>query len=116
MSLTSSSDSSQQPHQLDDLRCDREKTLSASQQARPDIADPACPEPLRLPDPSIHNDVERPSWERLIRSPLATDERVTLITTILSNRDEIEIIRRLCRDAAQTFIDVIYEVHVFLHL
>ena len=116
MSLISSSDSSQEPHQLDDLRCDREKTLSASQQERPDIADPACPEPLRLPDPSVHNDVEHPSWERLIRSPLATHERVSLITAILSNRDEIEIIRRLCRDVAQTFIDVIYKVHVFLHL
>ena len=116
MSLTSSFDSSQQLRQLDDLRGDGEKTLSASQQARPDIADPACPEPLRLPDPSIHTDIDRPGWERLIRSPLATDERVTLITAILSNREEIEIIRRLCRDAAQTFIDVIYKVHVFLHL
>ena len=115
--LTSSFQSLPRLNLLDGLHDDWEiLTLSSNQQARPDIADSACPEPLCLPDPFIHTDVDRPGWERLIRSPLAVHERVTLITAILSNRDEIEIIRRLDRDAAQTFIDVIYEVNFLLHL
>ena len=117
MSLTSLFDSSQRLHRLDDIHDDWEVlTLSINLQAPPDVTDPACPEPLCPPDPAIHTDTDHPGWERLIRSPLATHERASLITTIFSNRDEIEMVKRLCREDAQTFIDVIYEVRSFFHL
>jgi len=36
-------------------------------------------------------------------------ERISLITTILSNKGEVGIVRGLCGDDAQAFIDAIYE-------
>ena len=127
MSLTSSFNSSQ-PHrydgpssefhdQLDDLHDGEEvSTPSTSHEALPDIADRGCLELLYSPAPAIHADVGHPGWERLIRSSLAIHERVTLITAIFSNRDEVGMLRHLCRDDAQVFIDVIYEVRSFFHL
>ena len=51
-----------------------------------------------------------PAWKRLIDRPLAADERITLITAIFSDRNETEVVRRLCGDDAQRFVDVIDEV------
>lgn len=66
---------------------------------------------------SIHPN--SPDWKRLITSPLPRDERISLITTIFSNRDEVKIIRHLCGDNAQILVDVIYEVYTstcsFIH-
>ena len=115
MSLASSSNPSQRPHQLDDLRDDREipALFNISRQALPVVTDPGCPEPPRPSDLSIHTGVDRLSWERLIRSPPAEYERVSLITNIFSNRDEIEMVRHLCEDDAQAFINVVYEVRPY---
>ena len=49
-------------------------------------------------------------WERLIDRLLTTDERIPLIETIFSDRDKIEVVKRLCGDDAQSFVDVIDEV------
>ena len=59
---------------------------------------------------SVHPNPDPPGWKKLIGGPLTTHERATLIVTIFSNRDEIEVIKQLCGDEAQTFVDVIYEV------
>ena len=55
-----------------------------------------------------------PAWKRLIDHPLSTDERIPLIESIVSDRDEAEIIGRLHGDDAQAFIDVIDEVSVYI--
>ena len=106
-----------QPPQLDDLHDERGiPPLSTSQQAPPDVADPACPEPLRPPDPSIHTGIDRLGWEGLTRNPLPMHERVSLITTIFSNKDEVEIVRHLCGDDAQSFINAVYEARSYILL
>ena len=57
-----------------------------------------------------------PAWKRLIDLPLATDERISLITDIISDRGEAEAIKHLQGDDAQSFVDVIDEVppHSFI--
>jgi len=118
MLLTSSPNPLHQPHQHNGssskfhcgLHDGREvPTLSTNQQALPDITDPACPGPPNPSDSPIHAGLDSPGWKRLIRSPLATGERISLIITILSNGDEVEMVKRLCGDEAQTFIDAMYE-------
>lgn len=124
MSLTSSFNSSQQPHQLsgpsstfhdqlDDLHYGGEvSTLSTSQLAPPDTADLVSPE--APPSPSTHTGVGPPCWERLIRNSLTTHERIPLIITVFSNRDEVEAVRCLCGDDARIFIDTIYEARLYI--
>ena len=51
-----------------------------------------------------------PAWKRLINRPLATDERISLITTIFSDRNETEAVSHLSEDDAQSFVDMIDEV------
>jgi len=46
----------------------------------------------------------------LIDRPLATDQRISLITAIFSDHDETEAVKRLSGDDAQSFVDVIDEV------
>ena len=122
MPLTSPYNSSQQPHrhgrqssdfhdQLDVFRDGEEVlTLSTTQQPLPDVAILECPGPSRSLNPFTHTGVDSPGWERLIRSRLATHERVSLVTTTLSNRDEVEAVRSLHGGDAQAFVDVMYEV------
>ena len=50
------------------------------------------------------------AWKYLINCPIALDKRISLITAILSDRCGAEAIKRLCRDDAQAFVDVIDEV------
>jgi len=56
------------------------------------------------------------AWKQLISHGLSTDERVSLITSIFSDRDKTEEVERLSGDDAQTFIDVIDEVSVYTFL
>ena len=126
MSLAPPFNSLKQPHRhngpssiFHDRLCDphdgREaSTLSAGQQAPPDVTDPACPRPPRPPDSSTHAELNIPCWKRLIHSPLTSRERISLITTVFSNRDEVEAIRRLSREDAQTFVDAIYGVRSYI--
>ena len=51
-----------------------------------------------------------PAWNRLITHTLAKDERLSLITTIFSDRDQIEMVGNLSGDDAQAFVDTIDEV------
>ena len=57
-----------------------------------------------------------PAWKRLIDRPLATDECISLIAGIFSDRGEAEAIKHLQGDDAQSFVDVIDEVppHSFI--
>ena len=52
-----------------------------------------------------------PAWKRLISRPLATHERIPLITTIFDpGKNEIEAVQSLRGDDAQTFVDIVDEV------
>ena len=53
---------------------------------------------------------ELPAWKQLITRTLTTSERISLITTILLDRDQVEMVGHLSGDDAQTFIDTVYEV------
>lgn len=67
----------------------------------------AGPEPQTLVD---RRDAPIPAWRRLISQPLPTDERVSLIATIFSDRNEVDTVNLLRGDDAQTFVNVIDEV------
>jgi len=56
------------------------------------------------------------AWKRSIDRPIAIDKRITLITAIFSDRRVAEAVKRLCREDAQAFIDVVDEVlpHAFV--
>jgi hypothetical protein len=51
-----------------------------------------------------------PAWKRLIDRPLTSDQRISLITDIFSDRDETETVRQLRGDDAQSFVDVTEQV------
>ena len=53
---------------------------------------------------------ELPAWKQLISRTSTTDERISLITTIFVDRDQVEMVMRLSGDDAQTVVDVIDEV------
>jgi len=84
-------------------------TLSTTQHTLQGAADPTRPGPPSPPDSSIYADFESPKWKRLICHPPTTQERISLIAAILSNKDEVEMARRLCGEDAQAPVDVIYE-------
>ena len=46
----------------------------------------------------------------MVEVPLASDDQISLITDIFSDRDEIEVVKHLYGDDAQSFVDVIDEV------
>ena len=49
-----------------------------------------------------------PAWKRLVES-LTSQEWISLITDIFSDRHEAEVAKRLCGEDAQSFVDVVYE-------
>lgn len=52
-----------------------------------------------------------PAWKRLIdHRPLASSERISLIANIFSDHKEMEIVKKLHGDDAQSFVDVTDEV------
>jgi len=51
-------------------------------------------------------------WKRLIDNPLSTDERISLITSIFSDRNKAKVVGHLTGDDAQTFIDVTDEARL----
>ena len=53
-----------------------------------------------------------PVWKHLTDSPLTTDERASLIASLSSDRDEIDILKALSKSDAQSVIDAIDEVLV----
>ena len=60
---------------------------------------------------------ELPAWKQLISRTSTTDERISLITTIFVDRDQVEMVMRLSGDDAQTLVNVIDEVRpcIILH-
>lgn len=54
-----------------------------------------------------------PVWKKLIADTLLPNERIPLITSIFSDRDEREAFLYLPIDDAQAFIDVVDAVSVF---
>ena len=53
---------------------------------------------------------ELPIWQRLVSHQHSTDERTALITSIFSDRREVEVVERLSGNDAQGFVDRIDEV------
>ena len=51
-----------------------------------------------------------PDWKRLISDTLDTRERVSLITTIFSEQNGLEMVRHLRGEDAQAFVDAIDKV------
>ena len=49
-------------------------------------------------------------WKRSMDQPIAIDKRISLVTAIFSNRGVAEAVKRLSRDDAQAFVDVVDEV------
>jgi len=64
------------------------------------------PRPGSPPRPSVYSK----GWECLINRPLTVHERTSLISTMLSDRDEVSTIEHLCNNDTQDLIDIIYEV------
>ena len=60
------------------------------------------------------NDI--PVWKHLINRPLTTDERISLIADLFSDRDEMEALKDLSGGDAQSFIDMIDEVPLRSHV
>ena len=52
-----------------------------------------------------------PAWKRLIDCPPDLNDRISLITEIFSDRDEVEAVRRLRGEDAQSFVDIVDEVY-----
>ena len=52
-----------------------------------------------------------PTWKQLITFPLSEDERISRITSIFSDRNEIKAAIDLSGEDAQAFIDAIDEVN-----
>ena len=63
-------------------------------------------------DPSLAHSGD-PAWKRLINSPLPLDGQISLIAEVLSDRDEIEVVKGLSGDEAQSFADVVDKVLPF---
>ena len=57
-----------------------------------------------------------PVWKTLIDNSLTTDERVSLITDLFSNRDATDSLNTLNESDAQSVIDAIDEVLVHSHV
>jgi hypothetical protein len=55
--------------------------------------------------------LDPPTLKQLTGHTLTTHERITLITTIFSDHDHVEMVGSLLRDDAQNVIDAIDEVN-----
>ena len=51
-----------------------------------------------------------PALKRFISHRPAPHWRIPLITTIFADRNEVEAVKQLCGDDAQTFVDLVDEV------
>jgi len=67
---------------------------------------------LHQPFPPTVDPPNLPAWKRLISHPPAQSERAPLITAIFADNNEVEMVRNLCGDDAQTFVDLVDEVRL----
>ena len=56
---------------------------------------------------------EYPAWKRLTNHVLSTHERVSLLASIFTDRNEVEVAEHIFGDDAQIFVDVVDEVSIF---
>ena len=63
------------------------------------------------PDPSIVTNPHEQAWQSLINRTAPRDELPSLIETIFSGRKTTDMVDSLQQSDAQTFIDMIDEVH-----
>lgn len=52
-----------------------------------------------------------PAWNLLVNRTLTTDERISLITTIVSDYDHVEMVGSLLGDDVHNVVDAIYKVN-----
>jgi len=69
-----------------------------------DLSGTACLRPDRFTGYRIS------AWKHSIDRPIAVDKCISLITAIFSNRGVADVVKCLCRDDAQAFVDVVDEV------
>jgi len=69
-----------------------------------DLFETASPQPDKFTGYRIS------AWKRSMDQPIAVDKRISLITAIFSNRGVVDTVKRLSRDDAQAFVDVVDEV------
>ena len=53
-----------------------------------------------------------PAWKRLISYPLSKHERISLIISIFSDHNGVEVVGHLSGDDAQDFVDAIDEASI----
>lgn len=53
-----------------------------------------------------------PTWKRLISPTISANERIDLIISVFSDRDEFEVLKYLSGGDAQAFVDVIDEASI----
>ena len=106
-----------------------ERCWNQDPRSRPEVSEvlqilpnPSVSHPFRLPsirepDRFLIYSMNSPAWKRLIDivHPRSTEECISLLTSTVTNPDEVEIVERLCGNDAQALIDVINEVifHIF---
>ena len=85
---------------------------SPSSKCSADFVQPVCSNPKRsvISADGFQRCSNVPVWKHLIGGPLTTDERISLIMDLFSDRDEIEALKDLGGGDAQLFINVIDEV------
>ena len=92
----------------------RQSTV-ASEPPSPMLIDPKLVDPDELlrsqGDKQASGDP--PAWKRLISYTLTTDERISLIATIFSDHNQVQVVKHLSGHDAQIFIDTIDEVSLY---
>lgn len=63
-----------------------------------------------VPDSSNLVNLDAPACKRLISRTFSPPEVISIIEAIFMSKDEVKMIRNLCGDDAQNFIDVMHEV------
>lgn len=66
------------------------------------------------PNSSILIEPNAPACKRVISRAFSAHEVISLIEAIFTNKEEVRMIRGLSGDAAQTFIDVVHEVRLYI--
>lgn len=111
-SNTNDESSSELDDQLDDLDglddSGKISDLLTIRRAVSNVADPAYFEPPQPHSSSIHTGLDLPLWKYFIHNPT---ERTTSIAMFF--RDEVEKIKHLSKDDAQSFIDAVFEVRSY---
>jgi hypothetical protein len=86
---------------------------------------PVWTEDIHIPPPATQGPsnpntidcLNPPAWKQLANHTLTMHEHISLVTAIFSDHNEVQMVRSLCGEDAQTFVDMITEVGLHtLHL